>query len=85
VDQLPSTPPPAAGSEAAKDPETAKADEPAAVDDDTDPAPPKTIMTGKDGTRRHPIRRATKRGSARAPAETAAPPAPVKRKLINEL
>ena len=85
VDQLPSTPPPAAGSEAAKDPETAKADEPAAVDDDTDPAPPKTIMTGKDGTRRHPIRRATKRGSTRAPAETAAPPAPGKRKLINEL
>jgi len=83
VDPLPAPPPPPA-------PEAARDDEPAAVDDDTDPTPPKVIMTGKgtgkgtgtDGSRRHAIRRATKRA---APAETPAPAAPVKRKLINEL
>jgi serine/threonine-protein kinase len=59
-------------------------DEPAAVDDDTDPEPPKVTMTKKNGSRQRVVRRATsaKRSAA---AARAAQNAPVKRKLINEL
>ena len=84
---LPTSPP--APSEAA----AAAPDEPTAVDDDTDSPAPTVMMTKKAASHRRMVRRATsaKQASARAAREASArnapatAPAPMKRKLINEL
>jgi eukaryotic-like serine/threonine-protein kinase len=77
---LPPTPPSAEASAAA-------ADEPTAVDDDTDSPAPTVTMTKKETSHRRLVRRApsAKQASARAARMAPAQAGPVKRKLINEL
>jgi serine/threonine-protein kinase len=88
----PAPAPAAPGPDNDNHPAAGETNEPAAVDDDTDLAPPKdngAAMTKKgdrNASRRHPNRRAgAKRAAAATPAATPAQTGPVKRKLINEL
>jgi eukaryotic-like serine/threonine-protein kinase len=87
--QPPPAPEPAPAPTAASAGDDQPGPEPAVDGDDTDKAPTKT--RAKNAVRRRPARRAAtakqaaKHGAAPAPADTNAPTAPVKRKLINEL
>ena len=89
VEPLPPVPPP---EKAAEDQAQRADNEPAADENDPEPTPAKidekpARTTRKEGSRRHPARRVktAKHLAQPAPADTAAPNPPVKRKLINEL